>query len=76
MGNCPSFCFVGQYCKPQLHQGHKDMINLKHMLIPAARNTLSGVNLPIINFMLSVVFEGICRRADNAQTLPINEQVC
>lgn len=76
MGNCPSFCFVGQYCKPQLHQGHKDMTNLKHMLIPAARNTLSGVNLPIINFMLSVVFEGICRRADNAQTLPINEQVC
>lgn len=52
------------------------MTNLKDVLIPAASNTLSGVNLPIINFMLSVVFEGICRQADNSQTLPINEQVC
>jgi len=72
---CPGSCFVGQYCKPQFHQGHKHMTNLKHMLIPAASNTLSAVNLLRINFVLSAVFEGICRQADNAQTLLTNEQV-
>lgn len=50
------------------------MTNLKHTLTPAASNTLSGVNLPRINFVLSAVFEGICKQAD-AQTLPINEHV-
>lgn len=71
---CPSgSCFVGQYCKQQFHRGHKHMTNLK--LIPAASKTLSGVNLPRINFVLSVVFEGICEWADDAQTLLINEQV-
>ena len=73
--HCPGSCFVGQCCKPRFHQGRKHMTNLKHTVIPAVSNTLSGVNLPGINFVLSAVFEGICKRADDAQTLPINEQV-
>lgn len=62
----PKSCFVGQSCQPQFQQGHKQMTNWRHTLLPAESKTLAGARLLGINFVLSAVFGGVW----GGQTMP------